>query len=138
MEYNEEAEAIALAIKSKIESGDLEFEKEVERFENLSKEMILDEGGSVIACKAVQILYSIKDENNDLFYEEKFVKYFRHAIEIYLKPWQVILAKMTHEKLPFEKLITIDGIEHKIGNAYNEYFDKDSAQKRLAIKMIDN
>lgn len=116
MEYIEEATSIALVIKEKIQTGNLDFEKEVERFENLSKEMILDEGGSVIACKAVQILYSIKDENNDLFYEEKFVKYFRNAIEIYLKSWQVILAKMTHEKLPFEKLITIDGIEYQIGN----------------------
>jgi hypothetical protein len=138
MEYIEEATSVALAIKEKIQSGNLDFENEVERFENLSKEIVLDEGGSVIACKAVQILYSIKDENNNLFYEERFVKYFRHAIEIYLKPWQVILAKMTHEKLPLEKLITIDGIEYQIGNAYNEYFDKDSAQKRLAVKMIEN
>lgn len=137
MDYIEEAQTIACDIANKIQAGDLDFEKEIEKFENLSKEMILDEGGSTIACKAVQILICIKDENGDSFYEEKFVKYFRHAIEIYLKPWQVLLTKMTVDKSPIHKAITIEGAEYSIAKAYDEYFSKDSQQTRLAVKLID-
>lgn len=137
MDYIEEAQTIASSIANKIQAGNFEFKQEIERFENLSKEMILDEGGSSIACKAVQILFCIKDENSDSFYEEKFVKYFKHAIEIYLKPWQVLLTKMTVDKAPIHKTINVEGFEYSIAKAYDEYFSKDSQQTRLAVKLID-
>lgn len=137
MDYIEEAQTIACDIANKIQAGDLDFEKEIEKFENLSKEMILDEGGSTIACKAVQILICIKDENGDSFYEEKFVKYFKHAIEIYLKIWQVLLTQMTVDKAPINKTITIEGTEYSIAKAYDKYFSNDRQQTRLAIKLID-